>query len=44
MKLKLTNIIKETLTKKEALEAINNDFLQFIRICISIWYYKKIGV
>ena len=30
MKLKLTNIIKETLTKKEALEAINNDFLQFV--------------
>ena len=30
MKLKLTNIIKETFTKKEALEAINNDFLQFV--------------
>ena len=26
----IKEIIKETLTKKEALKAINNDFLQFV--------------
>ena len=42
MKLKLTNIIKETLTKKEALKAINNDFLQFVDDFESLYWINDI--